>query len=77
VHELRHKQYAASLHRQVRTLLKPNGVYLVCDHYCGEGGMKNDQLYQSLEEQRSSITSAGFQVAEVLIKGGRALYHAS
>jgi len=35
VHELRHKKHAATLHRSARTLLRPRGVYLVCDHYVG------------------------------------------
>ena len=50
VHELRHKRYATTLHKQVRPLLKELGIYLVCDHYFGEGGMQNDQLYMSLDE---------------------------
>lgn len=77
VHELRHKRYATALHCQVKSLLNVSGVYLVCDHYCGEDGMQNDQLYMSLDEQRVSLESAGYEIAEVLIKGGRALYRAT
>lgn len=77
VHELRHKQHATTLHRQVRPLLGPNGIYLYCDHYFGEGAMHNNQLYMSLSEQRQSLESARFQYKEVLIKGGRALYNAN
>ena len=33
VHELRHKRYAQNLHRQVKSLLTPERIYLVCDHY--------------------------------------------
>ncbi|MEO8308674.1 MAG: class I SAM-dependent methyltransferase [Pseudomonadota bacterium] len=47
VHELRHKRYAQVLHSQVAEVLAPGGSYLVCDHYFGEGGMGNDQLYMS------------------------------
>lgn len=77
VHELRHKFYAKTLHRQVKTLLKEQGRYLVCDHYFGEDGLQDDQLYMTCDEQRACLTSAGFNVTDVLIKGGRALYHAA
>lgn len=77
VHELRHKRYALDFFMQVRGLLKPNGILLFCDHYCGEGGLSNDQLYMNLEEQREVLRRAGFIATEVLVKGGRALYSAS
>jgi predicted methyltransferase len=77
VHELRHKRYAAELHRQVRPLLKENGVYLFCDHYYGADANKNNQLYMSLAEQHQSLEDAGFIYSEVLNKGGRALYNAT
>lgn len=77
VHELRHKAYAVDLHKAVKQVLKPDGIYLMCDHYFGEGAMQNDQLYMSLAEQRASMETAGFAVTEVLVKGGRALYSAS
>jgi predicted methyltransferase len=47
VHELRHKCHARELHAQVLQLLSPGGIYLVCDHYLGEGGMANDRLYMT------------------------------
>lgn len=77
VHELRHKRYAAALHAQVKKLLCVGGVYLAADHYFGEGAMQNDQLYMTLDEQRSCLESAGFTASEVLVKGGRALYRAT
>lgn len=76
VHELRHKRYAADFFRQVRYLLNPAGVLLFCDHYFGDDGMSNDQLYMSRIEQRQALESAGYYVSEILIKGGRALYKA-
>jgi ubiquinone/menaquinone biosynthesis C-methylase UbiE len=77
VHELRHKQYAAQLHRQVKTVLRPGGSYLVCDHFFGPGGMSNDELYMTVDEQRASIESAGFaSVRQILSKGGMVLHHA-
>lgn len=74
VHELRHKRHAEKLHREVKKVLKADGQYLVCDHYIGDNGMKNDQLFMTVDEQRSSLASAGFNVTDILIKGGRALY---
>jgi len=76
VHELRHKRYATTLHRQVLELLHPEGLYMMCDHYYGEGGMGNDQLYMSLTEQQESLNSAGYYVTGGFIKAGRAFYAA-
>jgi hypothetical protein len=77
VHELRHKRYAEALHSQVRHLLVPGGAYLVCDHFYGEGGMSNAQLYMTVKEQRDALRAAGFtQVDEVLLKGGLVLHRA-
>lgn len=77
VHELRHKQHAPALHRQVRQLLAPGGLYLVCDHFLGEGGMKNDQLYMTVDEQREALAGAGFAPVEVvLLKQGLVLHRA-
>lgn len=78
VHELRHKRYTTMLHEQVRGLLAPGGRYLVCDHFAGPGGMKNDQLYMSIDEQRDALQRAGFvRVEPVLLKRGLMLYLAS
>jgi len=44
VHELRHKKHASGLHKTVRSLLRPQGRYLVCDHYVGRDGMANAAL---------------------------------
>jgi len=77
VHELRHKRYATTLHEQVRPLLIDGGIYLVCDHYCGEDGMKNDQLYMTIVESRECLIEAGYQVTEILVKGGRVLNRAT
>lgn len=78
VHELRHKRYAVTLHRQVREVLAPGGTYLVCDHFAGEGGMKNEALYMSVAEQRQALLEAGFSsVRQVMTKGGLVLHHAA
>lgn len=78
VHELRHKRHAEGLHRQVRSILKPGGAYLMGDHYCGPGGMANDQLYMTIDEQQAALRASGFaQVTELLRKGGLVLNHAA
>jgi hypothetical protein len=77
VHELRHKDHAATLHAQVRPLLAPGGRYLVCDHFLGEGGLSNDQLYMTVAGQRDAPLRGGFaSVDEVMVKGGLALHRA-
>src|SRR5262245_35980559 len=60
VHELRHKKHAVALHRSARNLLRPRGVYLVCDHYVGTDGMSNASLYMTVDEQRTALQAAGF-----------------
>jgi SAM-dependent methyltransferase len=77
VHELRHKRHAVTLHRQVLSVLAPDGVYLVADHYCAADAMQNDQLYMTLEEQGQALRAAGFQAEQVLVLGGRALWRAT
>ena len=78
VHEVRHKRHARTLHEQVRGLLGPGGRYLVCDHFAGPGGMANDQLYMTLEEQRTALEDAGFAYVEpIFLKRGLMLYAAS
>jgi len=78
VHELRHKSRAEGLHRQVRALLAPGGVYLVCDHYLGPDGMSNDQLYMTASEQRACIERAGYgDVRELMRQRGLVLHRAA
>jgi ubiquinone/menaquinone biosynthesis C-methylase UbiE len=78
VHELRHKVHAPALHGQVRRILAKDGAYLVCDHFAGNGGMTNTQLFMTLGEQRSVLREAGFQqVDELLSLGSLALYRAA
>jgi len=77
VHELRHKDYATTLHAQVRPLLAAGGRYLVCDHHLGGDGLSNDQLYMTVDQQRDALLRAGFaNVEAVLVKGGLVLHRA-
>ena len=78
VHELRHKRHASGRHAQARQLLQAGGRYLVCDHFSDDGGMRNEQLYMSVGEQRMGLKEAGFgKVEPVFLKGGLMLYCAS
>jgi ubiquinone/menaquinone biosynthesis C-methylase UbiE len=61
LHELRHKQYAANFHKIVRTLLNPDGIYLVCDHLCAPHAMQNNQLYMNKQEHLDAFSQASFQ----------------
>jgi cyclopropane fatty-acyl-phospholipid synthase-like methyltransferase len=60
VHELRHKRRAPALYAQARELLAPGGLFLVCDHVVGDGGMTNESLYMTEAEQLSALHASGF-----------------
>ena len=81
VHELRHKRHAPALHAQVRQLLQPLGVYLVCDHFAGmhngQQGMQNNELFMTGQEQQQALVAAGFsQVEPLLCQGSLMLWRA-
>lgn len=75
VHELRHKRYAPTLHEQVRSLLPADGLYLFCDHFCGDGGQTNSELYMTKAEQRASLVDAGFAQVELIKSEGPLAMH--
>jgi ubiquinone/menaquinone biosynthesis C-methylase UbiE len=78
VHELRHKKHAPGLHAAVRLLLRPNGRYLVCDHYIGPDGMTNEALFMSIAEQHVALGAAGFKTITCLLeKWGLVLFSAA
>ncbi|HSG64957.1 MAG TPA: class I SAM-dependent methyltransferase [Gammaproteobacteria bacterium] len=70
VHELRHKRHALALHGAVRSLLTPGGLYLVCDHFCGDGGMSDGRLFMTLDEQREALGAGGFAHVDALLTVG-------
>lgn len=59
-HEVRHKEKALTLFKSVKNLLKEDGILLYCDHFYGESGMQNNNLYMSTFEQEQCLTQAGF-----------------
>jgi predicted methyltransferase len=75
VHELRHKRYARRLHAEVKEVLKPGGTYLVSDHFFGEGGLPNDQLYMTVPEQRDALLNAGFSEVRKVVASGTLVMH--
>ena len=77
VHELRHKRHAPLFYRAIRTLVKPSGLLLVCDHFAGEGGMTDRELFMTPTEQEAAIREGGFSAVELLmLKGGLVLFRA-
>lgn len=77
VHELRHKRHAMAWHRQVSRLLVSGGIYLVGDHFAGEGGMQDEALFMTIDEQRDALSAAGFASVEpLLIERGLVLHRA-
>lgn len=78
VHELRHKRYARQLHTEVKVVLRPGGTYLVSDHFFGEGGLRDDQLYMTVPEQRDALLNVGFtEVRNVAAAGTLVLHRAT
>ena len=75
VHELRHKRYASQLHAEVKEILKPDGAYLVSDHFFGKGGLTNDQLYLTVSEQRDALLNAGFSEVRKVAAAGTLVMH--
>jgi SAM-dependent methyltransferase len=62
VHELRHKRRAPALYAQVRDLLAPGGLLIVCD-----GAPSNDgPLGMTVAEQQAALASVGFADIEVV-----------
>ncbi len=86
IHELRNKRHASVLHAQVREILSPQGIYLMCDQHTGgaEPGVEargsareqnNEHQFMSLAEHEASLRAAGFVTVERLAeRSGVALY---
>ena len=73
LHELRHKAYASTFHKQVSTLLNKDALYFVCDHIYATDAMQNNQLYMSKQEHLQSLADAEYKQVE-LIKDYKGLY---
>ena len=75
VHELRHKRHTVGLHRSVRRLLIPGGLYLVCDHVAGARGQSNTELYMTVGEQSEALARAGFEHVQIILEKGGLVLH--
>lgn len=68
LHELRHKDFAKEFHMQVRNhLLNTSSLYIVTDHIVkDEEGMKNKDLFMTIDEHIHAFSLAGFKNIELL-----------
>jgi hypothetical protein len=77
VHELRHKKHAPGLYQAIRELLRSGGIFLMCDHFVGHGGMIDTSLYMNVEEHDEALRASGFNRVKMLSqKGGLVLFRA-
>ena len=64
--ELRHKRRAPLLYAQVRTVLAPHGLFVVCDHEPPPTRVRAEDLHATATEQRAMLAAAGFTEIETL-----------
>lgn len=60
VHEIRHKRHVRGLYQEIRGLLRPGGLLIVCDHVPPPEGSPFAALHSSEAEQHANFASAGF-----------------
>jgi SAM-dependent methyltransferase len=77
VHELRHKHHVPALYEAVRGLLHPDGVFLMCDIFAGEGGNDDTTLFMTPEEHASVLRGIFTDVQLLLRRGGLVLFSAT
>jgi SAM-dependent methyltransferase len=74
-HEVRHKARLPALLRRIRSVIRPGGLFLFCDHYVEEGSAKVANLYLTRRQQPAALGDAGFIDIDLLRdEGGMALY---
>ncbi len=59
IHEIRHKRHVPLLYAQVRGLLRPGGLLVVCDHAPMDDSPRQRALHSTLDEQHAAFGSAG------------------
>ena len=74
VHELRHKQHVPQFYREIVRILRPSGLFLMCDHYVGDDGQNNRALFMTLEEHESALRMAGLSSRSLMRVKGLVLY---
>ena len=60
VHEVRHKRHVPRLYRQIRELLTPGGLFLVCDRTPEDDSPRSTALFMTAHEQLAALRDAGF-----------------
>ena len=60
VHEVRHKRHVSRLYRQIRGLLAPGGLFLVCDRTPEDDSPRSMALFMTAQEQVMTLNEAGF-----------------
>jgi SAM-dependent methyltransferase len=69
VHEVRHKRHLPRLYAQVAAVLRPGGVFLVCDHLPGQNAdARRQALYATTPEHMAALAGAGFRDVSVVIE---------
>jgi SAM-dependent methyltransferase len=67
VHEVRHKRHVPQLYRQIRELLAPGGLFLVCDRTPEDDSPRSSALFMTAQEQEAALHQAGFIGVELVM----------
>jgi SAM-dependent methyltransferase len=60
IHEIRHKRHVPGLYRQIRSVLRPGGLLVVCDHTPPDDSGRFPGLHSTEAEQHAAFAAAGF-----------------
>src|SRR5580692_191030 len=60
-HEVRHKRHVPSLYRRIRELIRPDAMFVVCDHAPPSESASHIALHSTVIEQHAALASAGFE----------------
>lgn len=60
VHEVRHTRHVPRLYEQIRAMLAPGGLFLVCDRTPEDDTPRSRALFMTAEEQAEALQQAGF-----------------
>jgi len=69
VHEVRHKRHVPRLYRQIRELLVPAGLFLICDRTPEDDSPRSTALFATEQEQLQMLRAAGFVDVQTLMTG--------
>jgi SAM-dependent methyltransferase len=76
LHELRHVGRAPGLYRQLRSVLRPHGVVLVCDHLRSSGDER--PLFMSVHEHLAALSAGGLRSPKLVLDAdGMAMFLAT